>query len=319
MEIPVTRERAGKTVKEVLLRELKVSARFLTKLKFSSEDGITVNGNHVTVRYVLKEGDVLRLAAEDTAPSEHVTPVELPLDIVYEDGDIVLCNKPHGMPTHPSHGHTEDTLANALAYHYREDGSPFVFRPVNRLDRNTSGLVLVAKNRLSSLRLYRSMTRGEFTKTYLALLDGKPPRDEGTIDGYICRGKDTVICRVVCDSEAEGAMRAVTDYRALACDGKHTLVEVHPKTGRTHQIRVHFASVGCPITGDDLYGTASPDIGRHALHAEALTFPHPSDGRRMSFRVPPPDDMQALIRNYFPKEADRHDIQAEPDSSVDRV
>ena len=307
MDIPVTKERAGKTVKEVLLKELKVSTRFLTKLKYASGTGITVNGSHVTVRYILKEGEVLHLDAEDVTPSENVLPVRLPIDIVYEDADIVLCNKHADMPTHPSHGHTDDTLANALAWHYREAGEPFVFRPVNRLDRNTSGLVLVAKNRLSSLKLYRSMTRGEIRKTYLAILDSVPEKREDVIDRFICRGENSVICRVVCDESAPGAMRAVTGYRVLIENGSHSLVEVHPKTGRTHQIRVHFAAIGTPITGDDLYGSPSPDITRHALHAYELTIPHPADGHPVTFRAPLAEDMRELAERYFRYSGDKED------------
>ncbi len=307
MEIVITKERAGKTVKEILTKEMKLSTRFLTKLKYSSDTGITVNGSHVTVRCVLQAGDILRLETEDMEPSEKILPVRLPLDIVYEDADIVLCNKPADMPTHPSHGHTDDTLANALAWHYREAGEPFVFRPVNRLDRNTSGLVLVAKNRLSSLRLYRSMTRGEIQKTYLAILDGVPEKREDVIDRFICRGENSVICRVVCDERAPGAMRAVTGYRVLAENGTHSLVEVHPKTGRTHQIRVHFASIGTPITGDDLYGSPSPDIPRHALHAHELTIPHPADGHPVTFRAPLAEEMRGLAERYFRYSEDKED------------
>lgn len=302
MEIQITGERVGKTVKEILTKELKVSAHFLTKLKFRSEDGITVNGAHVTVRYILSEGDVLRLATEDRSSSENILPVRLPLDIIWEDSDILVCNKPQEMPTHPSHGHLDDTLANAIAYYFQQNGNNFVFRPVNRLDRNTSGLVLIAKNQLSSSRLYRSMTHGDIRKTYLAILDGKPPEDTGVIDRYICRGENTVICRTVCGADTPGAMRSVTEYRTLQTDGVHTLVLVHPITGRTHQIRVHFSSVGSPITGDDLYGKASPDIARHALHAYELTFPHPADGHMMTLRAPLAPDIQKLVSLYFKKE-----------------
>ncbi len=293
MEIRIDRKTAGKTVKEILRSEVRLSGAMLRHLKFS-EGGILVNGAHVTVRHVLSEGELLSLAVEDRESGEKLIPVDLPLSILYEDGDAVVPSKPADMPTHPSHGHTRDTVANALAHRYASLGVPFVFRPVNRLDRNTSGLLLVARNRIAAASLGKAMQRGEIRKTYLAILCGTLPEDEGVIDTYMRRTAASVILRENC-SEGQGGVRALTRYRVLAQAEGHTLVECEPLTGRTHQLRVHFAGLGCPILGDDLYGAPSDRIGRHALHSHRLIFPRVSDGAQITVESPLPEDMASVM------------------------
>ena len=295
MEIRIDGERAGKTVKELIRSEVRLSGAMLRHLKFS-EGGILVDGVHVTVRYVLSEGEVLTLAVEDRESGEKLLPVELPLTVAYEDEDTVVPSKPADMPTHPSHGHGEDTVANALAYRYASLGVPFVFRPVNRLDRNTSGLLLIARNRIAAARLGKAMQRGEIRKTYLAILQGLLPKEEGMIDTYMRRTAASIIVRENC-LPGEGGARALTRYRVLAVSEGHTLVECEPLTGRTHQLRVHFAGLGCPILGDDLYGEPSERIGRHALHSHRLTFPRVSDGEQMTVESPLPDDMRSAMES----------------------
>ena len=152
MDIVITKEKSGVAVKSYLLGELKISAAMLRHLKFL-DDGILVNSAHVTVRYILREGDVLSVKTEDFGAEEKITPSDIPLEVVFEDDDVVVPAKPPFMPTHPSHGHYGDTAANALCFRYKREGEPFVFRPVNRLDRNTSGLLLVARNRIAAARL----------------------------------------------------------------------------------------------------------------------------------------------------------------------
>ena len=293
MEIRIDQNLAGKTVKEVLRTETRLSGAMLRHLKFS-EGGILVDGRHVTVRHTLCEGEILSLAVEDREDQETLLPVDLPLPIAYEDEDAVVPSKPADMPTHPSHGHHDDTVANALAYRYAKMGVPFVFRPVNRLDRNTSGLLLVARNRIAAARLGQAMQKGQIRKTYLAILSGTLPDTEGLIRTYMRRTAESVILRENC-SEGEGGVPALTRYRVLAVSEGHTLVECEPLTGRTHQLRVHFAGLGCPILGDDLYGAPSPLIGRHALHSHRLTFPRPSDGAEVTTESPLPQDMTAAM------------------------
>lgn len=287
------------TVLAFLRRELSPSTKMLKYLKYRP-DGITVNGLHRTVRYRLQPGDLLAVAAEDTAENEDLLPVDLPLAILYEDEDLVVPAKPANMPTHPSRDHYDDTVANALAFRYASLGGSFVFRPINRLDRNTSGLLLIARNKLSAGRLTRSMQEGKIRKTYLALLEGELLENEGRIDRCLHRTAESIILREVCSPDAPDAAPSLTEYRVLARGNGHTLVLASPITGRTHQLRVHFASIGHPILGDDLYGRESNRIPRHALHAYTLTFPHPSTEECMTLLAPLPEDMRVLVKELFP-------------------
>jgi len=294
MRIEITEQYDGLTVKEYLFRVLGFSVASVKRVKYR-EGGITVNGDNVTVRRILHAGDVLSLAVEDTEEeeNEYTVPVDIPIDIVYEDDFVTVVNKPPFMPSHPSLGHKDDTVANALAYRYRD--RPYVFRPVNRLDRDTSGLMLVARDKVSAGKLYLSMRRGEIKKAYLAVLDGKIIPEKGRIETYMCREGDSIVKRRVCEEDDPGAKIAVTDYETVEVYGERSLVRAFPVTGRTHQLRVHFASVGHPITGDTMYGEASELIDRQALHAFRLSFPHPSDGRTVSLEAPLPEDMKKLL------------------------
>ncbi len=296
MEIRMTAADSGRSVLDYLLKNMKLSTRSLRRLKYT-EGGITVNGESVTVRRVLREGDVLRLDVGDRESSENVIPRRLPVDVLFEDGEIIAVNKPADMPTHPSHGHLDDTLANALAFKAAVRGERFVFRPANRLDRNTSGIVLVAKDQISACRLFEQMRAGNVKKTYIAILDGVPSVLRGTVDAPIARADEGVLMRTVSDEGRE----AHTEYNVVAAspDKKHSLVVLRPLTGRTHQLRVHMAHLGCPMLGDFLYGKESPLLPRHALHAARLEFDHPADGRRMLVSSPLPDDMAALCEMLF--------------------
>ena len=304
-------EYCGLTVLK-LLRALSLSSKMIKHLKYR-EDGIVVNGTRVTVRYVLREGDLVSLTLEDTESSESATPVELPVEIIYEDGDVIVANKPPFMPTHPSHNHHNDTLANALANYFAKKSVPFVFRPINRLDRNTSGLVIVAKNKVSAAKLTAEMKAKRIKKTYVAYLDGALNDPEktveymgmtlGVIDSYLHRTAESIIVREVCSSDTPGAEEALTYYRILKRCDECTEVEIFPQTGRTHQLRVHFASLGHPIVGDDMYGYASPYIERHALHAESLEFTLPEklgdEEKHIVLRAPLPPDMLKLRNTFF--------------------
>lgn len=296
MTFTVNSADAGKCVLDFLREKTGMSRAMLRHLKFM-ENGITVGGSHVTVRYILKEGDLLAIKAEDEEAPEKLLAVDLPVSVVYEDSELVVPDKPPFMPTHPSLDHYEDTLANALAFRYKDEKIPFVFRPVNRLDRNTSGLCLVARNRIAASKLFSAMKRGEIEKKYIAVLDGVLPEKEGEIVTYIGRTPNSIIVRQVC-AEGEGDI-AITRYRTLYTNGKHSIVEAMPVTGRTHQLRVHFSHLGAPIVGDELYGKETELIARHALHAAALSFPHPLANEKISLRAPLHDDMKALIKALF--------------------
>ena len=245
------------------------------------------------------------------------------VEILHESIDkvkstLIVVDKPPFMPTHTSHGHYDDTLANALAAYFAKKDVPFVFRPINRLDRNTSGLVLVAKNKPAASFLSKAMREKKIRKTYVAVLDGyisdSDDRIALTDDGLFVinralhRTAESIIVREVCDDGLPDAEAATTHFRILKRENGLTLVEAHPITGRTHQLRVHFAHIGCPILGDDIYGTPSPYISRHALHAAALTLPLPSlplsNGAEcdpLSLSAPLPKDMEELIEKFFNK------------------
>ena len=321
LDIIIGEKESGITVLQYIKKHTSISSAHLKHLKFS-EGGIKANGSHVTVRYILREGDVLSLATEDRhGDSDHIEPCDLPVDIAYEDSDCVVPSKPADMPTHPSHGHYTDTVANALAFRYQSLGTPFVFRPVNRLDRNTSGLLLIAKNRIAAGELSKAMTEGKIKKAYIALLEGRLPESEGIIETYMRRTAESIIVRENC-SEGEGGDYALTKYRVLFEKNGYSLVAASPITGRTHQLRVHFAGLGAPIVGDDMYGSSSPLIKRHALHSSVLSFPRVKDGEMIEAVSPLPTDMQRAIEAALGEELcyrDAHQLCSEFLLSCDEI
>ena len=300
MDFQIAETDAGITVGAFLKLRLSLSSKMLKYLKYR-EDGILLNGERVTVRKVLRTGDLLVLATCDSSDQALLEPVDLDLPILFEDADLVVPNKPPRMPTHPSHDHYRDTVANALAFRYREMGVPFVFRPVNRLDRDTSGLLLIARNKLAAGRMTAAMQEGKIRKTYLAVLQGDSLPAAGRIEAPLHRTAQSIIVREVCSPNAPDAEPAATDYRVLARAGGCSLVAARPLTGRTHQLRVHFASLGHPILADDLYGTEDDRIGRQALHAYRLTFPHPTTGEELTLTAPLPADLSGLVDALFPQ------------------
>jgi len=294
MDILIENNYEGMMIREVLKVKLGYSVNLIKKLKFS-EDGILVNGKWVTVRYVLQRGDVLSLATEDKAEdvSPYIIPVDLPLDVVYEDELITAINKPWGMPSHPSLGHKLDTVANALAHRYRD--KVYVFRPINRLDRDTSGCMLTANTKDAAYKMYRSMVEGRIRKTYIAVTDGVPEQKEGVLRSYMHRKEGSIILREETTEDAPDAKIAVTICKVLAENGRNAIVMASPITGRTHQIRLHLMGIGCPIVGDSLYYAESEHIDRHALHSWRTTFPHPASGEEVVAISPVPEDIISLI------------------------
>lgn len=295
MQFIVTECEDGKTVRS-FLKQHGVSASLAARLKRIPQ-GITLNGSHVTVRAVVKTGDILALAIEDKEPNEKILPLEKEVETVLETGDLVVINKPPFMPTHPSHGHYTDTLANALVWRYRE--APLRTRFINRLDRNTSGAVLVAKNALAAAKLSGAMARGEIGKAYVAVVEGII-KGETVLKTGIRRQGESVIFREVC-AEGEGDL-AITHITPICTKNGYTLVHLFPQTGRTHQLRVHLASIGTPIVGDELYGTPSTLIARQALHAAELSFPSPENGETVRVLAPVTPDIEQLIVEIFGKE-----------------
>lgn len=279
---------------DFIRKECGVSRSALVKLK-GLDEGIMLNGKRSTVAVGVRSGDVLTLALEDRAEERNPfvsAEGEMP-DIIYEDDAVMAVNKPYGMPTHTSHGHRSDSLANAVCAYYEGKGIPFVFRAVNRLDLDTSGIVLIAKNRYYSSILSRSLENGEFSKSYIAVLDGDVP-ESGEISGYISREAESVIKRRLLSQKTEGADYSLTRYKRIASSDGASAVIAYPITGRTHQLRVHFSSLGSPICGDTMYGRASEGISRQALHAYELTFPSPINGETLTVRADVPDDIKKL-------------------------
>ena len=222
-------------------------------------------------------------------PEPPTTVVPQPVDFVvrYQDDFAIVLDKPAGLAVHPTLNYPDATLANGWLWHLRQQGRSGVFRPVNRIDKNTSGLVLCAGNAFAA-----PLLAGSARKCYLAIAEGALPQTEGVIDAPIARRGDSIIGRTV----AQDGKPSVTRYRVLALGGGHTLAACLPVTGRTHQIRVHFAHLGCPLAGDTLYGGHTGRIGRHALHCAVVSFRHPLDGALHCLQSPLPPDMADLCK-----------------------
>ncbi len=285
IKIEIDKSQSDKTVKYILENILKISGAAITALK-KDDDGILINGKKVFVTYKVKEGNILEIlmrdGISDIPPSSYIP------DVLYEDEEILVVNKPRMMPTHPSQRHYFDTLANGVVNYYK--GFNFVFRAITRLDRDTSGIVLIAKNPLSAAILSESMKRGEIKKEYCAVVNGIPNPLSGKIDAPIKRFKESVILRCV----AHDGKRAVTYYEVASQKNSLSYVKLIPETGRTHQLRVHLSYIGNPIYGDDLYG--APQTGRETLlHCRKISFAHPVSGETILLEAPLPDDMKELI------------------------
>ena len=231
MKFIIDKQDAGIAVLSFLKSKLKISTSALASLK-RVDMGICVNDKHVTVRHVLSEGDVLTIKDKDTFEdvNESVEPHDLPLDVILETDDLFVINKPPFMPTHPSHNHTDDTLANALAYLYKVRGEPLVFRPIGRLDRNTSGISLIAKSAISASFLHYARSHGLMQKKYIALLEGKIADDAEwhTTEAYMKRTEGSVIVRCIGNSNDPDSFIAITHWRVLYSNDKLSLVEAIP-------------------------------------------------------------------------------------------
>lgn len=276
---------------EQYLRRRGYSYQNLTQLK-KMRESILINGVWSYMRTAVKNGDILTVHIQEPESSPNIPPVKLPLDIVYEDEDIVVVNKPAGMPVHPSLNNYENSLANGLMYYYQEQGKPFIFRCTNRLDRDTSGLTVVAKHMVSSSILSSMGMRHEITREYLAIVRGALNPSEGTIDAPIGRTGSSLIERKI---DFENGERAVTHYRVVEEQNGHSLVSLILETGRTHQIRVHMKYIGHPLVGDYLYNPDMEYIDRQALHSHRLSFTHPVTGEKMEFTAPLPADMRKIL------------------------
>lgn len=290
LAIQIEPEWAGQPVNNLLRRRLGLSGTLLRRLKWL-EDGILLDGVRVTTREIVRAGQTLSVRLSDPTVKSGIPPVSLPLDIVYEDRDIVIVNKAPGMPSHPGPGHWQDSLGNALMAHWQETDPEADFHPVHRLDKGTSGLMVAAKHPYAQDRLRQALHSGNFHREYLAVCEGMLSPAEGVIDLPIGRYPDSVLKRQV---TPEG-QRAVTRYRTVETGCGRTLAALTLETGRTHQIRVHLAHLGHPLTGDFLYGQELPGLGRPALHSWKLALAHPVTGEALSFCQPLPPELGSLL------------------------
>ena len=284
----VTIEDEGKEVKDIMRMYFDFSSRFRNKVK--REKLVYLNGEPTQGWYKVKTGDVVSIALPEE--ESHFPAQPIPLDPVYEDDDLLLLNKQPGLIVHPTKGHPAGTVANGLMQYQADHGQSWKIRFVNRLDMDTSGLLIVAKNAYSQNELTGQMRKGLLHKTYIAIVSGVLEEDRGTIDLPIGRPDPVDIRRRV----MEGGAPSVTHSTVLERFARYTLVELGLETGRTHQIRVHMAHIGHPILGDHLYGEEKPYIiERQALHAARLEFSHPATGKPLRIEAPLPEDMQKAI------------------------
>jgi len=272
------------------LKEKKYSSQIITHLKRTA-NGILLNGKWGRVRDILHTSDMLTINIIETESSENIIATNLPLDIIYEDEDILVVNKAANTPIHPSQGNYDNTLANAVAYYYQQKGESFTYRCINRLDRDTTGLLIVAKHMYSASLLSEMVANREIHREYLAIATGKTP-ESGTITAPIGRVNGSTIERHV--DELHGDY-ACTHYRRIAYKNGYSLVSLKLETGRTHQIRVHMKHIGHPLPGDFLYNPDYSMIERQALHSHKLSFKHPISGELLGFLADLPDDMKKII------------------------
>lgn len=286
----ISAEEDGWRADTVLRGTMRLSGSLIKHIKHFP-GGITLDGRPIWTSYPVHVGQKLDVLLQDTKNGDAV-PRPGPLDIVYEDEDIIVLNKPAGVLTHPGPTDVYNTIGNFLTYYYNEKGIPFVFRPINRLDSHTSGLMLVARHAHAHSLMREQLHTPQFCRRYLAICDGVPSPAAGIIDLPIGVDEEDHLKRQVCPDGAPSR----THYQVLEEKDGRALVALELETGRTHQIRIHMAAIGCPLTGDFLYGIENRSvIGRTALHSAAVSFLHPITGKPLSFIAPLPEDMAGLF------------------------
>lgn len=299
LQYKIEEQHNGKSI-GMFLKEKEYSRAVIIELK-KTKTGIRKNGVWAGVNETVETGDIIDICLTEEVSSENIIPKKCALDILYEDEDILVVNKPYDTPIHPSVNNYDNTLANGVIYYYKEQNKPYIFRCINRLDRDTTGVTILAKNLISASILSKQMQEGGVGRTYVAFVEGIT-KEEGIIDLPIGREEGTIIKRKVDEKEGK---RAVTHYRrieVLDVEGKAvSVVALQLETGRTHQIRVHMSFIGHPLLGDFLYNENNHMLTRQALHAAECTFYHPITGEYKRITAPLPKDMTMLTCDLVAK------------------
>ncbi len=285
----ISQDYEGQTLQS-FFKQQKYSSQIITHLK-RTENGILLNGIWGRVHDCLHAGDILTITLVETDSSEHIVPVDLPLNIVYEDEDLLIINKSANTPIHPSQGNYENTLANAVAFYYQQKNENYIYRCINRLDRDTTGLLILAKHMYSASLLSNMVHDRQIHREYLAVATGYVP-ERGTIEAPIGRAPGSTIERQI---DFEHGDYACTHFTRLDYQNGYSLVSLKLATGRTHQIRVHMKYIGHPLPGDFLYNPDYSAISRQALHSHRLLFEHPITHKKMEFIAPLPEDMNSIL------------------------
>ncbi len=291
LEYKITNLTKYNSIRAILKEEFLMSDRLIAKLKNTSQ--IYINNKPVYINHILSTEDVLSVNLDFNEESENIVPTKMKLDILYEDESLLILNKPAGIPVHPSMEHYTDSLSNGVKYYFEQISLKRKIRPVNRLDRNTSGIVIFAKNQYIQECLIKQMKTDEFKKEYLALVNGSLSKKEQIILAPISRKENSIIERCV----AANGSKAITIVELLKNFDNYSLIKCILKTGRTHQIRVHMQFIKHPILGDTLYGVPSDLINRQALHAYKICFIHPITKEKINIIAELPEDIKKLINN----------------------
>lgn len=296
MQWKIEENHDGMTIRDYLQQEKDFSRRMLKVIKFQG-GAIFVNGTSQDVRYCLQTGDVLFIQFPPEIASMYMVAQPVPLSIKYEDEAILVVDKPAGIATLPSSHHPGHTIANGVLAHYKSNNLPYTVHVVTRLDRDTSGLLLIAKHRYSHSLLDKILQNGHVTRKYKAFVQGHLKEKEGVIDAPIGRKEGSIIERQVIAT----GKQAITHFKVLQEFVDCSLISIHLETGRTHQIRVHFSDIGHPLIGDDLYGSVSSLLNRQALHCAEIHFIHPVTKAALMLESPLPKDMLGYVNNYTQK------------------
>ncbi|MHA6484708.1 RluA family pseudouridine synthase [Paenibacillus sp. strain BS8-2] len=302
LEWSIQQEQTGERIDKFIVDQLEQSGASgisRTQVQDWIKDGaVTVNGRAVKANYKTSESDLIELAIPEAQEAD-ILPENIPLEIVYEDRDVIVINKPRGMVVHPAPGHSSGTVVNALIYHCKDlSGINGLLRPgiVHRIDKDTTGLLMAAKNDLAHISLAEQLKEHSVTRKYIALVHGNLPHDQGTIDAPI--GRDSADRKLFAVTD-RNSKKAITHFIVMErIGGDYSLLELQLETGRTHQIRVHMKYIGYPLAGDPVYGrNKTVALNGQALHAAVLGFTHPRTGERLQFGAPLPDDLEHVLES----------------------